>query len=73
MFASCTGPPDFFYPFGEDVGDTRLHRIDDGSSEGILLNTPIVFYGKSELLAFVRREVYYCTATLYLHISHLLM
>ena len=46
--------PDFLYPFGEDVGDTRLPPTDDGSSMAIYLDVPIVFYGKSEFLAFVR-------------------
>lgn len=56
--ASCIGPdiPDFFYPFGEDVGDTLLQPINDGSSEEISLNVPIVFYGRSEYHSFVRRE-----------------
>ena len=55
----CTGPdiPDFFYPFGEDIADTRLLPVDDGSSEEILLNVPVVFYGRSEYRSYVRKNL----------------
>ena len=55
----CIGPdiPDFFYPFGEDIGDTRLLPVDDGSSEEIFLNVPVVFYGRSEYRSYVRKNL----------------
>ena len=46
--------PIFFFPFGEEVGDNQLPPVDDGDSGAIFLDVPIVFYGVSEYVAFVR-------------------
>ena len=43
------------FPFGEEEGDSQLPPVDDGNSGALLLDVPVVFYGRTERMAFVRQ------------------
>ena len=34
-------------PFGYSVGDHTVPRVDDGSSDPLMLNQPFIFFGRS--------------------------
>lgn len=42
------------FPFGINAGDSKLPRVDDGSSTAVVLQKPILFYGKQETSLYVR-------------------
>ena len=50
-----------FFDFGVDAGDTRLNRIDDGSSPPFSLPLPIQFFERSQSTIYVS---WFCILTL---------
>ena len=48
MFLDCpwTETPNLLFPFGPAVGDSTLHRNDDGATDVITISTPFPLFGQ---------------------------
>ena len=60
MFGSSTGGVFTFdfIPFGMEHGDRRLPRVDDESSDEIVLSTEVVIFGSTQDRLFVSHAIF---------------
>lgn len=56
LFASAGPIPSYFYPFGDDVGDSVVPSVKDGSSPAVFLDQPFIFFGREERILYVRKK-----------------
>ena len=56
-----------FYPFGAAADDQILERSDQGSSSGINLATPFIFFGTTHSVVYVSRSLHELAGFVYDH------
>ena len=57
------------YPFGVTAGDHTLEQSDEGSSSGITLATPFIFFGTPQSVVYVSHFTVFLLQGLLINIS----
>lgn len=55
----CADDHQHLFPFGYSVGDHAVQRVDDGSSDPLVLNQPFIFFGRRYNQVIVGIDAYY--------------